>query len=167
MLVVGTSSTFITRVLIGACRAAAARPTRPCGPLDQIAVGEASPETSRCSADIADDHADIADRDLGQRDRLDLHEPGVQVPGAREQHFFLETAAAARVDEGLAALEAVVARPTGPGQIARGDRAAVENGDDPDAIRGHVVHVQRPRLHAEVSRVSSAVTTSKSGGLIR
>ena len=78
--------------------------------LDEVAVRErVARHVDVLAADVADDHADVADRDLGQRHQLDLHEPRVQVPRARQQHLLLQAAAAAGVDERLAALEAVVA----------------------------------------------------------
>ncbi len=56
-----------------------------------------------------DDDADVADGNLRHRHLLHPHEPGIQVPGAREEHLLLQPAAAAAVEEALGVLEAVVA----------------------------------------------------------
>ncbi len=103
--------------------------------------------------DVADDHADVADRDLDQRHLLDLHEPRVQVPRTGQQHFFLQTAAAARVDERLSALKALVAGHDRAGEIAGGDGTAVERGHDTDALRLHLIDAQIVGRHAGLRRV--------------
>ena len=108
--------------------------------LDEVAVRErVAGHVEVLAADVADDHADVADRDLGQRHQLDPHEPRVEVPRAGEQHLLLQAAAAAGVDEGLAALEAVVPGDERAREVTRRDRAAVERGDDADAVGGHLI----------------------------
>src|SRR5207342_2212381 len=100
-------------------------------PLHEIAVGECvAGQIDVLAADVADDHADVADRDLDQRHLLDLHEPRVQVPRTGQQHFFLQTTAAACFDERLSALKAFVAGHDRAGEIARGDGTAVERRHD-------------------------------------
>ena len=111
MFVVGTSSTFITRVLSGCLPGSSGSTHTPLRPRSTRSpcVNVVARDVDVLAADVADDHADVADRDLGQRHQLDLHEPRVQVPRAGQQHLLLQAAAAAGVDERLAALEAVVA----------------------------------------------------------
>ena len=169
MFVVGTSSTFITRVLIGCLPGSSGSTHTPLRPRStRSPCVNASPDTSRCSrADVADDDADVADRDLGQRHLLDLHEPRVQVPRAGQQHLLLQAAAAAGVDERLAALEAVVPGDDRARQIARGNRPAVEHRHDADAIGRHLIDVQVLRRHAVLLARRRGVTTSNSAGLMR
>ena len=116
------------------------------------------------AADVAHDDADVADRNLGQRHLLDLHEPRIQVPRAGQQHLLLQAAAAAGVDERLAALEAVVPGDDRAGQIARRNRPAVQHRDDADAIGRHLVDVQILRHHAVLPARSPASRLRRAPG---
>ena len=104
------------------------------------------------AADVAHDDADVADRDLDERDRFDLDEPGVQVPRAGQQHVFLQSAAAAGVDECLTALEAVVARHDRPCKVARRYRAAVQHRQNAHPIGRHLVDAEVGRRHVVQTR---------------
>src|SRR6476661_4957587 len=105
--------------------------------LDEVTVLEAiTRQVDVLAADVADHHADVADRNLRERDQLDRDEPRVQVPRAREQHVLLQAATTARVDERLAALEAVVPAHDWTCQVAGRNRSPVECGHDTDAISG-------------------------------
>ena len=154
MFVVGTSSTFITRVLTGCLPGSSGSTHTPLRPsLHEVAVRErVARHVEVLAADVADDDADVADRDLGQRHLLDADEPRIQVPRAREQHVLLQAAAAAGVDERLAALEAVVPVDVRAGEVARRNRAAVEHGHDADAIGRHLVDAQIRRRHVVIRR---------------
>src|SRR5262245_826017 len=94
------------------------------------------------AADVAHHHADVADRNLGERHQLDRHEPRVEVPRSAEQHVLLQTAAAARIDERLAALEAVMPLHDRAREVATRNRPAVEGRHDADAIRWYAEHVE-------------------------
>ncbi|MBK7076173.1 MAG: hypothetical protein IPH44_28150 [Myxococcales bacterium] len=126
--------------------------------VDQVAVGEVGAgDVEVLVADVRDDHADVADRDLGELVQLDPHEPRVDVPRARQQHLLLQAAAAAGVDERLRALEAVVAGHRRAGQIARRDRAAVEDGDDADRVGRDLQHLQVARAEAVLGGVTAVM----------
>src|SRR4051812_46863249 len=123
--------------------------------LDEIAVREAvAGDVDVLAADVADDDADVADRDLRQRHELDRDEPRVEVPRARQDDVLLETAAAAVIDERLAALEAVVIRNRRAGKISGRDRTAVERRDDADAIRRDAIDLELLGLEAERGRAA-------------
>ena len=104
-------------------------------------------------ADVAHDHPHVADRDLGQRHLLDLDEPRVEVPRTGQQHLLLQPAAAAGVDERLAALEALVSGDHGAGHVAGRHRAAVERSHDALPVLPDVVDVQLHGQHAVLGRV--------------
>ena len=118
--------------------------------LDEIAVRErVTRHILVLAPDIAYDHAYVADRDLGEHDRFDTHEPRIQVPRTRQQHLLLQTATAARVDERLPALEAVVTFDDGTGQVTRRNRPAVEHRHDADTIGRELKDVQLAGHHPE------------------
>ena len=84
MFVVGTSSTFITRVLIGCLPGSSGSTHTPLRPRSTRSpcVNAVAGDVEVLLADVADDDADVADRNLRQRDRLDrtshgfrFHEP--------------------------------------------------------------------------------------------
>jgi hypothetical protein len=88
--------------------------------------------------------------------RIDLHEPRIEVPRARQQDVLLQAAAAAGVDERLAVLEAVVAVDRRAGEVAGGDGTAVQHGDDADLIDRDLADVQIIGRGAEAARVVAA-----------
>ncbi len=124
---------------------------------DEVAVGEGvARHVDVLGADVADDDADVADRDLGHRRQVDLDEPRVQVPRAGQEDVLLQAAAAAGVDERLAVLEAVVAVDRRAGEVAGGDGAAVEHGDDADLVDRDLADEQVIGRGAELPRVVAA-----------
>ena len=111
--------------------------------LDEIAVGEVGAgDVEVLLADVRHHHADVADRDLGERDQLDRREPRVEVPRARQQHLLLQAPAAAGLDEGLGPLEALVPGDRRAGQVTGRDRPTVEDGDDADRVGRDLEDVQ-------------------------
>ena len=167
---VGTSSTFITRVLIGCLPGSSGSTHTPLRPRCTRSpwVKCVARDVQVLVADVADHHADVADGDLGHRHLLDLHEPGVQVPRAGQQHLLLQAAAAAGVDERLAALEAVVPGDDGPARSPAGIGLAVEHGDDADPCRAATcVHERAAPASCRSERRCARCTTWNSAGLMR
>jgi hypothetical protein len=77
--------------------------------IDEIAVLELhAAHVDVREPDKRNHDADGADGDVEHRDLLDLHEPGVEVPRAGEQHLLLQAAPAAVGDERLRVLKVVV-----------------------------------------------------------
>src|SRR6188768_1670393 len=69
---------------------------------NEVAVRETvAGQVDVLAANIADDDADITDRDFGERDELDGDKPRVEIPCTRQKHCLLETAATAGLDERL------------------------------------------------------------------
>ena len=94
MLVVGTSSTFMTRGLSGCLPGKSGSTHAFVAPIDQVTVGEGvTGHVDVIASDVADDNADVTDRDLGQRHFFDYHQPRVEVPRASEQDLLLQATA--------------------------------------------------------------------------
>ena len=94
-----------------------------------LALGDALAVAERVARDVladpavvADDHADVADRDDGLGDRLDRGEPAVDEVGAVGQRDVLPAAAAAGAEERLGVLVVVVEVLVGRGRCRRPGR---------------------------------------------
>ena len=137
MLVVGTSSTFITRVLIGCLPGYNGVTQTPLWPgFTRSPCLNSTPLTSTWAcAHEGNDHADVADGDLHHRHLFHLDEPGVQVPCAGQQDLLLQSAPSAAVQKRLRVLEVVVAGDGRPGNFARLDGLAIQRGDDAHHVR--------------------------------
>ena len=105
-----------------------------------VAEGSAGKVFARLT-EVANDDADIADRDDGFGNQLDRGEPAVDEVGAVGQRHVLASAAAAAGEEGFGILVVVVVMFAGGiGADGRGDdfarrqRRAIVNGDDADAV---------------------------------
>src|SRR6185503_5683590 len=61
-------------------------------------------------ANVRDDHANIANRNLDHGHLFDLNEPWIEVPCTGQEHLFLQTTAATAIQECLRILEVLVPR---------------------------------------------------------
>src|SRR6185369_7977388 len=83
----------------------------------------------------------------------DLDEPGIQVPGAGQEHLLLQAAPAAAFQERLRVLEVFVPGNDRPGNFAGLDRPAIQRRDNADHVRLDPLQEQVARIHAVLGGV--------------
>src|SRR5256885_1971876 len=79
--------------------------------VDEVAVFEIDAADILVGLPHERDHdTDVADWDLHHRHLFDMHEPRIQIPGARQENLLLQTAPPPVIDERLRILEVFMRR---------------------------------------------------------
>src|SRR5581483_973367 len=115
-------------------------------------------------ADKRNNDAHITNGNVDHRRLLDLREPWIQVPRARQQYLLLQAAPAAAIEKRLGVLKIAVPRNDRAGDFARFNRRAIERGDNAHHVRVDALQEQLLRGHA-VFRGEDGRNDGEQGGV--